>query len=194
MGFVLRRLDELRGTVNPGTSDEEASRKYEDLKDKHSRLRAQYKKRLKELSASSEFLKANETLRDVGLLADLSNAKEIIPKFIAAWKKTHTDEGFMHEYVSFVELAVEKKHLEQKLDQLRPAANAAPEPKLDVATVTQAQPAMSATPAPPQQNKQKVLIEEESRDGNLQEDEDELDENTREDDYEEESVEEDQVT
>jgi hypothetical protein len=55
MGFVVRRLDELRGTVEPGTSDEEASRKYEDLKDKHSKLRALYRKRLKELSGSSEF-------------------------------------------------------------------------------------------------------------------------------------------
>jgi hypothetical protein len=130
-------------------------------------------------------------LAEVGLLADLSNAADIIPRFIAAWKKTHDDEGFMHEYVSFVELAVEKKQVEQKLDELRPAANVAPEPELDVDTVTLAQPAMSATPATPRQNKQKTLIEEEgSRHEDLQEDEDEHDENTGEDDDEEVTVEE----
>jgi hypothetical protein len=169
MGFVLRRLDELRGTVNPGTSDEEASRKYEDLKDKHSKLRAQYKKRLKDLSTSSEFQKANELLRGVGLLADLSNAADIIPKFIAEWKKTHTDVGFMHEYVSFVELAVKKMQLEQKLDQLRPAANA---------------PAIATIPIAPQQNIEKALIEKEEP-LEREDDEDEHEENPGEDDDEE---------
>lgn len=61
--------------------------------------------------------------------ADLSNAADMIPKFIVAWPKTHADQGFMHEYISLVELARDKKQVEQRLSELRTAGE--PEPKDD---------------------------------------------------------------
>jgi hypothetical protein len=127
MGFVLRRLDELRGTVKPGTSDEEASRKYEELKAKHKKMQDDFARRNEELKKHEDYLKADEMLGDLGLLQDLSNAPDIIPKFTAAWTKTH-DQGFMHEYISLVELCRDKKQVEQRLSELRTAAGK-PEPR-----------------------------------------------------------------
>jgi vacuolar-type H+-ATPase subunit I/STV1 len=173
MDFVLRRLDELRGAVKPGTSDEEASRKYEELKAKHKKMQDDFDRRKKKLREHEDYLKANEMLRELGMLQNLSNADDIKPKFIAAWTKTHADQGFMHEYISLVELARDKKQVEQRLSELRIASEHEP----SVATsrsLTLAQPAMATAPGTPQQNKEKPLAEEEEpRDGNLQEDEDE---------------------
>lgn len=175
MGFVLRRLDELRGTVKPGTADEEASRKYEELKAKHKKMQDDFDRRKEELKKHEDYLKATEMLGDLGMLANLSNAPDIIPKFTAAWIKTHaTDQGFMHEYISLLELSRDKKHVEQRLSELRTASEHEPK-DLDAATVT---PAMTTVPETPQQNKEKPLTEEEHE------------ENTEEDDDEEESVEE----
>lgn len=150
MDFVHRRLDELRGTVNPSASDEETARKYKDLKKTHTSQEDEFKKMVEKLHKDPEYQGASELWGDLGLLKDLSNLAEIIPKFIAAWKKTHVDLGFMHEYVSLLELALEKKQVEQKLDELRPAANVGRESK-DLAT----------TPVVPQQDKENSLSNEE---------------------------------
>jgi hypothetical protein len=181
-----RRLDELRGTVKPGTSDEEAGRKYEELKAKHAVLFNQVKKmveRLKESSESREnFENAKELLIKLSMKADFSNAQDVIPMFIEAWKG---DQDFLHEYLSLVEAAVNKRQVEKLLISMRLAKY----PKLDVATVAPAQTAMATTPATPQQNKEKTLIEEEEpHNVNLQEDEDRHGENTGEDDDEEKFV------
>jgi len=170
MGFVLRRLDELRGTVGLGTSDEEAGRKYEELKVKHKKMQDDLDRRKEKLKEHEDYWKAIEMLRTLGMLANMSNTEEVIPKFTAAWTKTHADQGFMHEFISLVELSRDKKQVEHGLSELR-------------------KPAMATEPETPQQNKEKPLAEEEeARDGNLQEDEHE--ENTREDDDEEVTMEE----
>jgi vacuolar-type H+-ATPase subunit I/STV1 len=169
MNFVLRRLDDLRGTVRLDTSDEEGSRKYEELKAKHKKMQDDFDRRKEKLKEHEDYWKAIEMLRTFGMLADMSDTDEIIPKFTAAWPKTHTDQGFMHEFISLVELSRDKKQVEQRLSELRTASEHEPK-DLDVATMTLPQPAMAT--GTPQQNKEKPLAEEEeSRDGNLQEDE-----------------------
>lgn len=127
MNFVLRRLDELRGAVTPGSSDEEAGRKYEELKVKHKKMQNDFDTMKEKLSKHEDYLKANEMLGNLGMLQDLSNADDIIPKFIATWPSAHADQGFMHEYISLIELSRDKKHVEQRLSELRAVAGK-PEP------------------------------------------------------------------
>jgi vacuolar-type H+-ATPase subunit I/STV1 len=134
MDFVVRRLDELHGTVGLGTSDEEGSRKYEELKAKHKKMRDDFDRRKEKLKEHEDYWKAIEMLRALGMLADMSNTDEIIPKFTAAWPKTHADQGFMHEFISLAELSRDKKQVEQRLSQLRTASKHEPK-DLDVATV-----------------------------------------------------------
>jgi hypothetical protein len=115
MDFVLRRLDELRG-VKHDTSVEEADR-YSELKDRHSRLVCQLDKMQKRLKAQSvPYDEADELLAAVGARSDLSNCDEVIPKFMLAWKGS---QEFMHEYITLVEVAREKKEVETRLRELR---------------------------------------------------------------------------
>ena len=59
---------------------------------------------------------ANDLLAGLGLKKDFSNADELIPKFMAAWKG---DVDFMQEYVTLVELARDKRNAERRLREIR---------------------------------------------------------------------------
>jgi len=118
MYFVLRRLDELRGTVDPSASIEETGKRYEKLKDRYSCLVEQVAKMLKRLEEWKELLDEADNLFDsLGLKPDLSNlTKEMISKFMLAWRG---NQEFMHEYITLVEVAREKKEVETRLREMR---------------------------------------------------------------------------
>ena len=67
---------------------------------------------------SDAFDQANRLLGELGVKSDLSNAGEVIPKFLVAWKGS---QEFMHEYISLIEVAEKKKQVETRLRELRSA-------------------------------------------------------------------------
>jgi uncharacterized coiled-coil DUF342 family protein len=114
MDFVLKRLNELRGTVNPDASEEEANRQYEELKAEHTTLFYQARKmaqRLQELH-KEWYDDATVLIGQMGLRKDLSNAQDIIPKFIEAWDGS---KSFLQEFLSMIEVAVSEKRVEERL-------------------------------------------------------------------------------
>lgn len=113
MSFVLRRRDELKGN---GTS-QSTSVDYQRLKLRYSELVRKVAKKDDELTTITPYYsEANDLLAGLGLKKDFSNASELIPQFISAWKGPVE---FMHEYLSLVELARDKCETERLLRTLR---------------------------------------------------------------------------
>jgi hypothetical protein len=119
MDFILRRLEELRGTVNPDTSDQEAKRKYLELKQTHITLVGQVEKLINQLEKQPDvYGEANELLAELKVTPDLGNTSEVVPKFLLAWKGSTE---FAHMFVTLIELAKDKKDIERKLSEIRSA-------------------------------------------------------------------------
>jgi hypothetical protein len=121
-----RRLAEFRGVgVDPNSSNEEAGRRYEKLKARHTMLVDQVDRLQKQLrkfnGGEDTYDEACELLNSVGIKADYSNADEVIPKFIQSWKGSRE---FIHEYISLAELVRDKKQVEARLDEVRAPCNA----------------------------------------------------------------------
>ena len=113
MGFVLKRRDELKGNG----SSQSTSADYQRLKVRYSDLVSKVAKKDAELKEIEiHYHEANDLLAGLGLKKDFSNANELIPQFISAWKGPVE---FMHEYLSLVELARDKRETEQLLRTLR---------------------------------------------------------------------------
>lgn len=111
--FVKKRVAELTGRPVDNSDD------YEALKVRHMALVSEVVKLEKRLSKEAEnFGKANILLGELGVKPDLSNAGEVIPKFLVAWKGS---QEFMHEYVTLVEVAQKKKEAETRLREVRSA-------------------------------------------------------------------------
>lgn len=113
MNFVLRRRDELKG--GSGQSMGEGV-DYQSLKARYSKLVSEVARKKDELSEMPYFHEANDLLAGLGLKKDFSNADELTPQFMVAWKG---DVDFMQEYVTLVELARDKRQAERRLREIR---------------------------------------------------------------------------
>jgi len=110
--FISRRVIELSG------SDERARRvRYEELQSQYSKLVKKVAEKKDELSEIIPyFQEANDLLAGLGLKKDFSNADELIPKLRKQWDGGRPSE-FIHQYISLVELARDKRLVERELDQ-----------------------------------------------------------------------------
>lgn len=119
-GFMSRRIIELSG------SDENGRRaRYEELKNQYNKLLRDVAKKDAELAGiTPHYHEANDLLAGLGLKKDFSNADELIPKLTKQWKGPAE---FLHEYISLVELARDKRVVERELTQLRSQSIAVPE-------------------------------------------------------------------
>jgi hypothetical protein len=119
--FMRRRVAELEGRPEDFSGD------YGELKKKHSTLYSRVSRKEVDLreGAPEAFAKANESLAQLGMKADLSNADQIIPKLVGAWTG---EQDFLHEYISLVELSREKRKVEHRLSEMR-TSNQEPEVK-----------------------------------------------------------------
>jgi len=110
-GLIRKRLEELTGHSMREDVD------YEGLKAKYSELSSKVAKKDLELKEISPlYHNANVLIHSLGLKGDFSNADELIPQFISAWKD---DAEFMHEYITLVELARDKRQTERLLRTIR---------------------------------------------------------------------------
>jgi hypothetical protein len=110
-GFIRKRVQELNGHAIGEDPD------YEGLKVKYSELVSKVAKKDEQLKEKKpNYHNACELLADLGLKADFSNADELIPQFMSAWKG---DVEFMHEYVTLVELTQDKRQTERILRTIR---------------------------------------------------------------------------
>lgn len=117
--FMSQRIIELSG------SDENGRRlRYEELKNQYNKLVREVAKKDAELAATPYYHEANDLLAGLGLKKDFSNADELIPKLTKQWKGPAE---FLHEYISLVELARDKRVVERELTQLRSQSTAVPE-------------------------------------------------------------------
>lgn len=112
MDFVCRKLGELKGTE----SKVDSTRRLENLKEKYDDLMVKTVKLERQLKISEDYEKATDLLFELGIKNDLSNADELIPKFMSSWKG---DEGFMHRYLNLVELARDKWRALHDLTEMR---------------------------------------------------------------------------
>lgn len=110
--FMSQRIIELSG------SDENGRHlRYEELKNQYNKLVREVAKKDTELTAiTPHYHEANTLLAGLGLKKDFSNADELIPKLTKEWKGPAE---FLHEYISLVELARDKRVVERELTQLR---------------------------------------------------------------------------
>jgi hypothetical protein len=115
MDFVCRKLDELKGTGST-ESKVDSTRRLEELKTRYMDRMVKTVKLERKLKGSKHFDEATDLLLELGLNKDLSNADELIPKFMSSWKG---DMSFMHEFLNLVDLARDKKTAEQALTLMR---------------------------------------------------------------------------
>jgi hypothetical protein len=112
-GFVKRRVAELSGKPVDGTGD------YGELKDELDKKAIQVARLMKRLSEQADaYGEANHLLAELGIKDDMSNASEVISKFMLAWKG---GQEFMHQYITLIETAQKKKQVEQRLKEIRDA-------------------------------------------------------------------------
>jgi ribosomal protein L44E len=109
--FLKKRAEELTGqSIGEGADYGSLKAKYSELVNKVAKKDAE----LKEITPY--YHEANTLLAGLGLKKDFSNADELIPQFTSAWKGRVE---FMHEYVSLVELARDKRQAERRLSTIR---------------------------------------------------------------------------
>jgi hypothetical protein len=110
-GFIRKRVEELTSqSIGEGANYEGLKAKHSELVNKVARKDAQLKQKM------PDHHEANELLAGLGLLKDFSNADELIPQFMVAWKG---NVDFMQEYVTLVELARDKRQTERLLRTIR---------------------------------------------------------------------------
>jgi hypothetical protein len=110
--FIRKRVAELQG----GQTTEDRDANYNAVKSKYEDLMIKTVRLERKLKASKYFQEATDLLLELGLKKDLSNADELVPLFMKAWKG---DESFMHEFLNLVELARDKKRALQALTVMR---------------------------------------------------------------------------
>lgn len=81
-GFIRKRVEELTGH----TTSEDVN--YQTLKERHNGLLRQVETMKKALSQDEKpFEEANNLVNSLGIDKDFSNAVDVIPKLIKAWKE-----------------------------------------------------------------------------------------------------------
>jgi hypothetical protein len=109
--FIKRRVAELTGRPVDNTEE------YEALKVRHRALVSMVETLQKRLSKQADnYNKANILLGELGIKSDMGNTAELIPKFLSTWGGS---KEFMHEYLSLVEAAKDKKDIERRLSEIR---------------------------------------------------------------------------
>ncbi|MCJ7484189.1 MAG: hypothetical protein MUO31_14645, partial [Thermodesulfovibrionales bacterium] len=117
--LIRIRVAELRGKAcgdDGAGSYEEVRSELTEHVDRVARMIKRLEGRTDEATGENLFESASSLLGSLGIKADYSNIAELTPKFMDAWRGS---EEFMHEFITLIEDARDKKDVEKRLREIR---------------------------------------------------------------------------
>ena len=110
--LLRRRLAEIEGVE----AQAKESSNYEALKREHVKLAEEVNRLIKLLQRDGTYDQLMETVAELGLDTELSNANEVIAKLMQKWSE---DKTALHIFITLIETSKQKKTIERKLDEIR---------------------------------------------------------------------------
>jgi len=110
--LLRRRLAEIEGVE----AQAKESSNYEALKREHVKLAEEVNRLIKLLQRDGAYDQLMETVAELGLDTELSNANEVIAKLMQKWSE---DKTALHIFITLIETSKQKKTIERKLDEIR---------------------------------------------------------------------------
>ena len=110
--LLRRRLAEIEGVE----AQAKESSNYEALKREHVKLAEEVNRLIKLLQRDGTYDQLMETVAELGLDTELSNANEVIAKLMQKWSE---DKTALHIFITLIETSKQKKTIERKLEQIR---------------------------------------------------------------------------
>jgi predicted CopG family antitoxin len=110
--LLRRRLAEIEGVE----AQAKESSNYEALKREHVKLAEEVNRLIKLLQRDGTYDQLMETVAELGLDTELSNANEVIAKLMQKWSE---DKTALHIFITLIETSKQKKTIERKLEEIR---------------------------------------------------------------------------
>jgi hypothetical protein len=110
--LLRRRLAEIEGVE----AQAKESSNYEALKREHVKLAEEVNRLIKLLQKDGTYDQLMETVAELGLDTELSNANEVIAKLMQKWSE---DKTALHIFITLIETSKQKKTIERKLEEIR---------------------------------------------------------------------------
>jgi len=110
--LLHKRLAEIEGVE----AQAKESSNYEALKREHVKLAEEVNRLIKLLQRDGTYDQLMETVAELGLDTELSNANEVIAKLMQKWSE---DKTALHIFITLIETSKQKKTIERKLEEIR---------------------------------------------------------------------------